>query len=49
MGSGDDVVRESLDGRVAPAGSDEMVKIFARIGLEGPFWDPKSDQWQSAA
>ena len=28
---------------------DEMVKIFARIGLEGPFWDPKSDQWQSAA
>jgi len=25
-----------------------MVKIFARIGLEGPFWDPKSDQWQSA-
>lgn len=30
-------------------GPDEMVKIFARIGLEGPFWDPKSDQWRSAA
>ena len=29
-------------------GPDEMVKIFARTGLEGPFWDPKSDQWQSA-
>ena len=24
---------------------DEMVNIFARIGLEGPFWDPKADQW----
>jgi hypothetical protein len=23
---------------------DEMVKIFSEIGLEGPFWDPKSDQ-----
>jgi hypothetical protein len=21
---------------------DEMVGIFARIGLTGPFWDPKS-------
>jgi hypothetical protein len=27
---------------------DEMVKIFAEIGLEGSFWDPKSDQWASA-
>ena len=24
---------------------DEMVKIFAEIGLEGPFWNPKADQW----
>jgi hypothetical protein len=22
---------------------DEMVGIFAQIGLEGPFWDPKAD------
>ncbi len=29
-------------------GPDEMVKIFAEIGLEGAFWDPKSDQWTSA-
>ena len=27
---------------------DEMVKIFAQIGLEGPFWNPKADQWQKA-
>jgi hypothetical protein len=27
---------------------DEMVSIFASVGLTGPFWDPKSDQWQSA-
>jgi hypothetical protein len=26
-------------------GPDEMVQIFAAIGLNGPFWDPKSDQW----
>jgi hypothetical protein len=26
---------------------DEMVKIFSGIGLEGPFWDPKTDQWMS--
>ena len=26
-------------------GPDEMVKIFAQIGLVGPFWDPTSDQW----
>jgi hypothetical protein len=25
---------------------DEMVSIFASIGLTGPFWDPKSDQWR---
>ena len=29
-------------------GPDEMVKIFSEIGLDGPFWDPKSDQWASA-
>lgn len=27
-------------------GSDEMVSIFASLGLTGPFWDPKSDQWK---
>ena len=26
--------------------ADEMVPIFASIGLTGPFWDPKSDQWK---
>ena len=25
---------------------DEMVPIFASLGLTGPFWDPKSDQWR---
>ena len=25
---------------------NEMVSIFASIGLTGPFWDPKSDQWK---
>jgi hypothetical protein len=28
---------------------DEMAQIFASIGLEGPFWDPKADLWRSAA
>ena len=23
----------------------EMVKIFAKIGLTGPFWDPKANVW----
>ena len=27
---------------------DEMVEIFAQIGLTGPFWDPKADQWHAA-
>ena len=27
---------------------DEMVGIFAAIGLTGPFWDPKADQWRMA-
>lgn len=26
---------------------DEMVEIFSGIGLEGVFWDPKSDQWRN--
>jgi hypothetical protein len=26
-------------------GPDEMVEIFGHIGLTGPFWDPKADQW----
>ena len=29
-------------------GPDEMVQIFAAVGLEGPFWDPKADQWSSS-
>ena len=29
-------------------GLDEMVAIFAKVGLEGPFWDPKTDAWRSA-
>ena len=24
-------------------GPDEMVEIFAGVGLAGPFWDPKAD------
>jgi hypothetical protein len=24
-------------------GPDEIRAIFARVGLEGPFWDPQSD------
>jgi len=26
---------------------DEMVGIFASIGLTGPFWDPRADQWRT--
>ncbi len=29
-------------------GPDEMVGIFAAIGLEGSFWDPGADEWRSA-
>ena len=28
--------------------ADEMVSIFASVGLTGPFWDPKSDQWKTS-
>lgn len=24
-------------------GPDEMRAIFARVGLDGPFWDPQAD------
>jgi hypothetical protein len=27
-------------------GPNEMVEVFASIGLTGPFWDPKADQWR---
>lgn len=27
---------------------EEMVGIFRRIGLEGPFWDPAADVWAGA-
>lgn len=26
-------------------GPDEMGEIFAQVGLEGSFWDPKAEQW----
>jgi hypothetical protein len=29
-------------------GPDEMVSVFASIGLTGPFWDPRSDAWKSS-
>jgi len=29
-------------------GPDEMVSVFASIGLTGPFWDPTSDAWKSS-
>lgn len=25
--------------------ANEMVQIFASVGLDGPFWDPHSDRW----
>ncbi len=28
--------------------ADEMVGIFADIGLNGPFWDPKSDRFKAS-
>ena len=36
--------RLSLESR--RPGPDEMVSIFNSLGLTGPFWDPKSDQWK---
>jgi hypothetical protein len=27
--------------------AEEMVEIFAQIGLTGPFWDPKADVWSA--
>lgn len=29
-------------------GPDEAAAIFAQVGLEGPFWDPRTDHWHSA-
>jgi len=26
---------------------DEMVGIFAGLGLTGPFWDPQADEWKA--
>ncbi len=26
----------------------EMTRIFAAIGLEGPFWDPFTDHWNAS-
>jgi hypothetical protein len=26
-------------------GPEDMVQIFARIGLTGMFWDPTADRW----
>jgi Alkylmercury lyase len=26
---------------------EQMVGIFSSIGLDGPFWDPKADDWRS--
>ncbi len=35
--------------RLTPAArrpaAGEMRSIFARVGLEGPFWDPAADRW----
>jgi hypothetical protein len=28
--------------------ADEMVAVFASVGLEGPFWDPRADRWPPA-
>ena len=25
---------------------DEMARVFAGIGLTGPFWDPQADAWK---
>jgi hypothetical protein len=37
------------DNRMSPEArrpqADEVRRIFAGIGLEGPFWDPQSDQF----
>jgi hypothetical protein len=28
--------------------AEEMVAVFASIGLTGAFWDPRSDQWHTS-
>lgn len=27
---------------------DEMVEVFAKIGLVGPFWDPRTDTFRGS-
>jgi len=38
--------RLTVDSRRPAPG--EMVAIFARLGLTGPFWDPQADEWRAA-
>lgn len=28
-------------------GPDEMAGIFAKVGLEGPFWEPNADRFRA--
>ena len=37
--------RDRLSPSARRPGPEEMQAIFARIGLEGPFWDPQSDHF----
>ena len=38
--------RLTIDSRRPDAA--EMVEIFRSVGLDHPFWNPKSDQWKKA-
>jgi len=40
MGNANRLIVESR--RPAP---EEMAGILARVGLAGPFWDPRANQW----
>jgi hypothetical protein len=40
-----DWYRTRLDPDSRRPGPEEMRAIFARIGLEGDFWDPQSDRF----
>ena len=33
--------------RVVLSGKQVFQRLASEIGLEGPFWDPKSDRWVS--
>jgi hypothetical protein len=37
--------RDRLSPSARRPGPEEMRAIFARVGLEGPFWDPESDDF----